>query len=140
MRFDQIGSALDVISNDFQSLLFGFGRGWSTQYTMKYGNVPPFQGFEGLFIYSFVEFGVLGTFLYLFAVFIPLYKLNVQFVKEDQARWLINAFLLSGFVIYIFTGHSYGQWLYLVLFFLLIRFSSPTENVDEDSKLQEQQQ
>lgn len=127
MRYDQIMAALDIISNDFQSLLFGFGRGWSVQYTSKFGNVPPFQGFEGLFIFSFVEFGILGTFLYLMAVFVPLRRLNSDYVKDFQKKSLNMAFLLSGFIIYVFTGHAYGQWLYIVLTFLMIRYSSCLE-------------
>ena len=127
MRIDQILAAIDIISDDFQSLLFGFGRGWITLYLSKFGNVPPFQGFEGLFISSFVEYGLLGTILYLLAVFVPLYRLNYGFVKKSQERTLNMAFLLSGFTIYVFTGHSYGQWLYLVLAFLMIRYSSCLE-------------
>lgn len=127
MRLDQIMAALDIISDDFQSLLFGFGRGWSVQYTSKYGNVPPFQGFEGLFIFSFVEFGILGTFLYLMAVFAPLNRFNSNYVNDSQKKTLNMAFLLSGFIIYAFTGHAYGQWLYIVLIFLMIRYSSCLE-------------
>ena len=128
MRLDQIGAAYDVISKDFQSLFFGLGHGWSAQYTSKYGNRPPFQGFEGIFIFSLVEFGILGTLFYIVALFVPLFKLNSTFVTDFNSKTLINAFLLSGFIIYTFTGHAYGQWLYLVFSFILIRYSSCNKN------------
>lgn len=124
MRIDQIGAAFDVISKDIESFLFGLGRGWSAQYTSKYGNIPPFQGFEGIFIFSLVEYGILGTFLYLIALFLPLYRWNSIFVTNSEKKTLINAFLFSGFIIFVFTGHAYGQWLYIVLAFLLIKYAS----------------
>lgn len=124
MRIDQIRAAFDVISDDFQSLLFGFGQGWSAQYSAKHGNVPPFQGFEGIFIFSIVEYGVLGTICYVTALFLPLYKWNSMFVTNSDKKMLINAFLFSGFIIFVFTGQAYGQWLYIVLAFLLIKYAS----------------
>ena len=124
MRIDQIEAAYDVISKDLESLLFGLGRGWTAQYLAKQGNIPPFQGFEGIFIFSLVEHGILGTFLYLMALFLPLYKWNSIFVTNLEKKTLINAFLFSGFIIFVFTGHAYGQWLYIVLAFLLIKYAS----------------
>ena len=124
MRIDQIEAAFDVISKDLESLLFGLGRGWTAQYSAKHGNVPPFQGFEGIFIFSLVEYGVLGTICYVTALFLPLYKWNSMFVTNSDKKMLINTFLFSGFIIFVFTGHAYGQWLYIVLAFLLIKYAS----------------
>lgn len=123
MRINQIEAAFDVISNDFQSFLFGFGNGWCARYVLKYGNIPPFQGFEGVFISSLVEFGVLGMILYIISLFPPLYRLNSKEVINPKFHILINSFLLSGFIIYSFTGTAYGLRLYVVLTFLIIKYS-----------------
>ena len=131
MRIDQIRASFDVINKDIESLLFGFGQGWSTQYLSKHGNVPPFQGFEGIFIFSLVEYGILGTFLYLIAIFFPLFKWNSIYVTDLGKKTLIKAFLVSGIVIFTFTGHAYGQWLYLVLAFLMIRYCSIKELIKQ---------
>lgn len=124
MRIDQIGAAFDVISKDIDSFLFGLGRGWTTQYGLKYGNIPPFHGFEGLFIFSLVEFGVLGTIIYILVLFVQIYKFNMNIVDNTQMKLLINVFLFSGFIIFVFTGHAYGQWLYLVFAFMMMRYGS----------------
>ena len=126
MRYDQMAAAIDIISENVESFLFGLGRGWTYQYSLKYGNIPPFHGFESIFLFSLIEFGVLGTIIYLFLIFSPLYKHNKNAQYDDQFKTLINAFLFSGFVIYAFTGHVYGQWLYIVLCFLMIQYGSLT--------------
>lgn len=136
MRVEQLEAAVDIISNDIQSLLFGFGRGWSAEYVLKYGNVKPFQGFEGFFISSFVEYGILGTIIYFFILFVPLYKICTNYVEDTQRKTLLKAFLISGFVIYSFTGVAYGLWLYVVLTFLLIKYTDYM-NVPDDIECDE---
>lgn len=124
MRIDQIRAAFDVISDDFESLLFGLGRGWTALYGQKNGNIPPFHGFEGIFIFSLVEFGVFGTIIYILVLFVQIYKLNMKIIANTQTKLLINVFLFSGFIIFVFTGHAYGQWLYLVFAFMMMRYGS----------------
>ena len=122
MRFDQLEAVSDAVSGDVMSFLFGFGRGWSTEYVMKYGNIPPFQGFESFFFASIVEFGFLGTIIYVYLVFYRLFKINSNYVIDLESKYLVNAFLLSGFTIYTFTGWAYGYWLYIVLAFLAMNY------------------
>ena len=50
---------------------------------------------------------------------------------------LINAFLLSGIVIFTFTGHAYGQWLYVVLAFLMIKYGICMEEQDDYDGVEE---
>lgn len=141
MRMIQLEAVISAVSSDLQSLLFGFGRGWVGQYLEKHGNMPPFQGFEGLFLFSIVTYGVLGTILFVLLVFKSLYSINKQMVTDAIQKTAINAYLLAGLTIYVMTGIAYGLRLYMVLLPFMVKYAivstqpldSPVLQENEDS-------
>lgn len=122
MRSSQIEAGIERISGNISSFLFGLGNGWVGQYSKKYGNVPPFHGFESIILTSILQFGILGTITYFYLIFVKLYKVVVRHVCNPNAKDLLLSFLLAGFVVFSFTGGVYGLDLYVVLTFLMVKW------------------
>ena len=122
MRLVQFTAALDVISDDIQSFLFGLGRGWANEYSEKYGCVPPLYGFESIFLTSIVNMGLIGTFMYAITLFLRLYVVGVKTLFIFKEKKLYVAFLLCGFLIFSLTGEQYGVQLYIVVAFLIVKY------------------
>lgn len=132
MRMMQFEAAFDVIDDDISSFLFGLGRGWAGQYGEKYGCVPPFYGFESIFLSSLVNMGVFGTCLYIYAIFYPLYKITKQNVQSFKDRSLVYSLLICGFLIFTLTGDVYGMKLYIVLTFFMIKWCESSMPLSRD--------
>lgn len=122
MRTNQIEAAYDRISDNAVSLAFGLGEGWVAQYSQKNGCIPPFMGFESIFIIAILQYGILGTLAYLFLLFGGLYKTVVRYVTSSKKQYLLVSYLIAGFVIYSFTGEAYGLRLYIILAFFMIKW------------------
>lgn len=128
----QFEAAFDVIDDDISSFLFGLGRGWAGQYGEKYGCVPPFYGFESIFLSSLVNKGVFGTCLYIYVIFYPLYKITKQNVQSFKDRSLVYSLLICGFLIFTLTGDVYGMKLYIVLTFFMIKWCESSMPLSRD--------
>jgi len=121
MRFIQLESCLEAVSND-AAWLFGLGHNWSGIYLDKYGNVPPFQGFESILFTKIVNYGIIGSLLYFCFVFYSVKNLVKKYITKKKERNYIYAFILSGLTIALFTGEYYGYKLYLVFIILFINY------------------
>ena len=137
MRMMQFEAAFDAIDDDVSSFLFGLGRGWAGQYGEKYGCVPPFYGFESIFLSSLVNMGVLGTCLYIYTIFYPLYTITKQNVQSIEDKRLVYSLLICGFAIYSLTGDVYGMKLYIVLTFFMIKWYQASISLNRDFTPQE---
>ena len=134
MRTNQIEAAFDRISDNASSLVFGLGQGWVFQYSQKNGCVPPFMGFESIFIIAILQYGILGTLAYLFLIFGGLYKTVVRYVESSKKQNLLVSYLIAGFVIYSFTGEAYGLRLYMVLTFFMVKWHE-TSIINRDQQV-----
>lgn len=112
MRKQQILNAIKIIDND---LLFGKGNG----YVKEYGsNHPEMLGYEGLLLYTLVDFGFIGSIIFIgFYLYLFKYILFKAHTKKEKAQ--ATSLCICYFICILFTGISYSTFSFFCLLYFL---------------------
>ena len=120
LRIQQFKGTVDMVFTDLLTMLFGKGTNWCFMYSLKNGAHPVLAGFESVFIKWPIEYGIIGSFLFFYIIFIrPFLSVNSR-CFDKHARYLLACSLLSFFIFVAITGH-YAIDMFVVTFALMIQ-------------------
>ena len=112
MRANQLVSALKIVDD---CIFFGKGNGYVKTYGDKH---PEMLGYEGLFLFTIVEYGLIGTIvfcLFYFYLTIFLYK----YAKTPIGKAQVLSLCIPFFMCISLTGIQYGVFsFFMILYFL----------------------
>ena len=120
MRNNQLMSAFKIIEDN---IFFGKGNGYIRAYGDKH---PEMLGYEGLFLYTIVEFGLVGSIVFIcffFYLTYFLYKNSKTKMEKAQSLSLCVPF----FVCISLTGIQYSIFSFFILLYFLTYHSYRTE-------------
>lgn len=112
LRKNQIIDALAIIEDN---LLFGKGNG----YVKEYGsNHPEMLGYEGLLLYTLVNYGLLGTVIFI-SFYIFLYKYILFKAQSRIQKIQVTSLCGCYFICILLTGISYSSFSFFFLLYML---------------------
>lgn len=124
LRSIQFGGAFSMVDDDWQSLLFGKGIGYTTYYLQHYGPHPLALFFESTHVSGIVNYGVLGllcifvgNLLFLSYIAFSVYKHNLI---GERTYYLLLALILAKFIYNLLVGDVYST-LFLFVYFALLK-------------------
>lgn len=112
MRKQQIIDASKIIDNN---PLFGKGNGYVKEFGSKH---PEMLGYEGLLLYTLVDFGFIGSMVFLFFYyFLYKYILFKAHTKEEKVQ--ATSLCMCYFICILLTGIAYSTFSFFFLLYFL---------------------
>ena len=129
LRIEQHLSALKIINGN---PLFGKGNGYVNENGSKHREM---LGYEGMFLYTLVDWGFLGTILFLFFYFY-LYRYLLRKTNDPFEKVQVTSLCSCYFISCILTGISYSSFsfFFLLYFLTLNRISNNHIKLEENIK------
>lgn len=112
MRLRQFGAIFNEISD---CALFGHGNGWTAYYLNLNGDHPVMLAFESLVLKVGCEYGLIGTFVYMF-LFYKIFTLKYN----DKVKNIFCKCATVGYLGYSFVTGDYGYMMNYVIVYTLI--------------------
>ena len=113
MRETQILDAIKIVENDF---FFGKGNGYIKAYGSEH---PEMLGYEGLLLFTIIEYGVLGTLFFLFFYF-SFFKLSLKYAKKRIDKAQVVSLNFTYLMCILLTGISYSTFSTFLIFNIII--------------------
>ena len=112
MRKQQIIAATKIINNN---LLFGKGNGYVKEFGSKHSEM---LGYEGLLLYTIVDFGLIGSIIFLFFYFF-LYKYILFKAHTKEEKVQATSLCICYFICILLTGIAYSTFSFFFLLYFL---------------------
>ena len=133
VRIMQFVGAMNIISNDIQSLIWGKGLYWASDYLRNYGAHPVCYAFESEILSRIVNTGLYGLFVIFPSEFVLFYILIRKLFKKDlidkNSYYLLSSMLLMKLIYNIFVGEGY---IYLYYFTFLMTLKMSIQNIKNE--------
>lgn len=125
MRLLQAEEVLSIVSNSFDSLVWGRGLGFVQYYIETYGVTGDAHSFESVLLSGFAETGLYGIiFIYCGRIFV-LWHIAKKMMKKTfigiKDYRILCGLLIMHITYCVLVGDSYTQ-LFFCIYFLLIRY------------------
>ena len=125
-RIMQFAGAMNIISKDIQSLLWGKGLYWVSDYLRNYGAHPICLAFESEILSRIVNTGLYGLLVLFPGEFVLFYLLIRKFSKKNiidkDSYYLLSSMLLMKLIYNISVGEGY-TYLYYLTFLMTLKMS-----------------
>ncbi|MCD8292022.1 MAG: hypothetical protein LUC91_11055 [Prevotella sp.] len=136
MRSAQFLGALSIVKDDYQSLLFGKGFGYTTQYLLMHGKYTSVINFESSHVSGLVTYGLLGMiFIFLFKyimLWCIVYKANKCKLLIKEHCTLLYTYVVMNFIYSILVGQVY-ELIYTFVFFLILKMCIISKQLKSES-------
>lgn len=113
MRETQILDAIKIVENDF---FFGKGNGYIKAHGSEH---PEMLGYEGLLLFTIIEYGLLGTIFFLLFYF-SFFKLTLKHAKKKIDKAQVISLNITYLMCIILTGISYSTFSTFLIFNIII--------------------
>lgn len=125
MRLSQAEGVVDLITNNWQTFLWGHGFGYANDYIDTYGVYTSVHSFESVLFSGLSDSGIYGI-LFIFGgkIYLLWYYAHQLFVKgaiADKDYRFLCGFVVMHVIYNILVGDSYTLFFYC-MYFLLMKF------------------
>lgn len=124
-RVGQIIGAIELISPNYQSLFWGRGLGYASDYVNNYGLHPICLAFESTLVHGLVDYGILGLIFIFggrlaFCLYIAYTAYKNKYISRNN-YYLMLACLSCNIIYNVLIGNGYDN-LFIISYFMMIKF------------------